>query len=319
MATHAGRTPLARTSLRSKRAAVAMFAIAAVTLLAVRTAGQSQPPTPGRIVAAGPEVDVSNDPGVQSQVSIAIDPTDDRVLVAGSGNWGRKTRAYSSTDGGSTWTASADPPLPAGVPQTCAFGDSTVGIDRLGRQYLRLHRRPSLRLASAAPSGPRAVRRPPCRRHGTLDDSDTPSRRPLRRRRAPSRRGRRQALACRRRLADEPAHQPCLRRLDPLRWRRGDQGSAQPHGRRRAYLVCARARERPAARQRGDHERRGRAGRGRVRRLGRHRRPHDLDCPLDRRRPALRPDAACRERARARARRPATRLARRSRPIPGAV
>ncbi len=135
MATHAGRTPLARTSLRSKRAAVAMLAIAAVTLLAVRAAGQSQPHTPGWIVAAGPEVDVSNDPGVQSQVSVAIDPTDNRVLVAGSGNWGRKTRAYSSTDGGSTWTASADPPLPAGVPQTCAFGDSTVGIDRLGRQY----------------------------------------------------------------------------------------------------------------------------------------------------------------------------------------
>ena len=153
MATHAGRTPLARTSLRSKRAAVAMLAIAAVTLLAVRTAGQSQPRTPGRIVAAGPEVDVSNDPGVQSQVSIAVDPTDDRVLVAGSGNWGRKTRAYSSTDGGSSWTASADPPLPAGVPQTCAFGDSTVGIDRLGRQYYAFIVGLSLRLASAAPSG----------------------------------------------------------------------------------------------------------------------------------------------------------------------
>ena len=47
-----------------------MFAIAAVTLLAVRTAGPSQPHTPGWIVAAGPEVDVSNDSGVQSQVSI---------------------------------------------------------------------------------------------------------------------------------------------------------------------------------------------------------------------------------------------------------
>jgi len=112
-----------------------VLAIAAVALLVARTVGQSESRVARRIVAAGPEVDVSRDPRVQSQVSIAVDPTNDRVLVAGSGNWGRKTRAYSSTDGGSTWTASAVPPLPAGVPQTCAFGDSTVGIDRLGRQY----------------------------------------------------------------------------------------------------------------------------------------------------------------------------------------
>src|SRR5690242_2060922 len=118
MATHAGRAAHARASLRSRRAAVVMLAIAAVVLLVLRAAGRSQPHTPRWIVAAGPEVDVSKDPGVQSQVSIAVDPTDDRVLVAGSGDWGRKTRAYTSTDGGSTWTASADPPLPAGVPQT---------------------------------------------------------------------------------------------------------------------------------------------------------------------------------------------------------
>jgi hypothetical protein len=135
MATHAGRTAHARTSLRSKRVAVALLSVAVGAALVMRTAGQPRPRTPDGIVTAGPEVDVSSEPGVQSQVSIAVDPTDDRVLVAGSGNWGRKTRAYSSTDGGSTWTASADPPLAAGVPQTCAFGDSTVGIDRLGRQY----------------------------------------------------------------------------------------------------------------------------------------------------------------------------------------
>jgi hypothetical protein len=135
MATHAGRTGHARTSLRSKRAAVTLLAIAVATLLVVRPAGQSHLRLPIRIVATGPEVDVSNDPRVQSQVSIAVDPRNDRVLLAGSGNWGRKTRVYSSTDGGSTWRASDDPPLPAGVPQTCAFGDSTVGIDRLGRQY----------------------------------------------------------------------------------------------------------------------------------------------------------------------------------------
>jgi hypothetical protein len=135
MATHAGRTAHARTSLRAQRVAVALLAMAAVATLVMHTAVQPQPRTPARIVAAGPELDISNDPGVQSQVSIAVDPTNERVLLAGSGNWGLKTRAYSSADGGSSWTASPDPPLPAGVSQTCAFGDSTVGIDRLGRQY----------------------------------------------------------------------------------------------------------------------------------------------------------------------------------------
>ena len=135
MATEAGRPLLARMSLRPKRAAVALVVLATLAALAVSTAAQPQAGKTGRIVAAGPDIDVSNDSGVQSQVSIAVDPTNNRLLVAGSGNWGRKTRAYSSTDGGSSWTASSDPPLPDGVSQTCAFGDSTVGIDRLGRQY----------------------------------------------------------------------------------------------------------------------------------------------------------------------------------------
>jgi hypothetical protein len=135
MATDWGRAVLARMSLRSRRVVVALVVLAAPAGLVVSSGAQPQARKAGRIVAIGRDVDVSNDRGVQSQVSIAVDPTNDRLLVAGSGNWGRKTRAYSSTDGGSSWTASSDPPLPAGVPQTCAFGDSTVGIDRLGRQY----------------------------------------------------------------------------------------------------------------------------------------------------------------------------------------
>src|SRR5262245_43660998 len=122
-------------SLRSKWDMGALLVLGALTGLVLSTAAQRTTGQESRIVAVGPEVDVSSEPGVQSQVSIAIDPTDDRVLVAGSGNWGRKTRAYGSMEGGSTWKTSADPPLPAGVPQTCAFGDSTVAIDRLGRQY----------------------------------------------------------------------------------------------------------------------------------------------------------------------------------------
>ena len=122
-------------SLRSKRELGALLVLGALTGLVSSAATQPRTGQESGIVAVGPEVDVSSEPGVQSQVSIAVDPTDNRVLVAGSGNWGRKTRAYSSMDGGVSWTTSANPPLPTGVPRPCAFGDSTVAIDRLSRQY----------------------------------------------------------------------------------------------------------------------------------------------------------------------------------------
>ena len=181
-------------------------------------------------VAAGPELDISNDPGVQSQVSIAVDPTDERVLLAGSGNWGLKTRAYSSADGGSSWTASPDPPLPAGVPQTCAFGDSAVGINRLGRQVFAFIVGLSCGHIGSAEGTPEPF---VAHRSTATAAWTTPAgtgRCPVPRRRAPSRRGRRQAVARSRRLASEPAHQPCLRRLDTLRRRRGHQelSSATP-------------------------------------------------------------------------------------------
>ena len=84
----------------------------------------------------GPEVNVSRAPGAQSEVAIAVDPSDPRVLVAGSNNFpGPTMRAYGSTDGGASWTSANDPPLPRGAASACAGGDPALAIDGLGRQY----------------------------------------------------------------------------------------------------------------------------------------------------------------------------------------
>ena len=56
------------------------------------------------VQSSGPNVDVSNLPGAQSETAITIDPTNDRALLAGSNSFPEGTmRAYGSTDGGETW------------------------------------------------------------------------------------------------------------------------------------------------------------------------------------------------------------------------
>jgi len=85
--------------------------------------------------AAAPNVDVSNVPGAQSETAIAIDPTNDRTLLAGSNSFSEGTmRAYGSTDGGATWQTTTVFPPPARSGATCA-ADPGVAIDRRGRQY----------------------------------------------------------------------------------------------------------------------------------------------------------------------------------------
>ena len=56
------------------------------------------------LVVAPPNVNVSRLDGPQNEPTIAIDPSDDRILLAGSNSFTEGTmRSYSSTDGGSTW------------------------------------------------------------------------------------------------------------------------------------------------------------------------------------------------------------------------
>jgi hypothetical protein len=81
------------------------------------------------------EVDVSNLPGPQTNATIAIDPTNPDVLVAGSNSFLEGTqRIYSSTDGGATWQTSISIRPAADIRTSCP-SDPGVAIDLTGRQY----------------------------------------------------------------------------------------------------------------------------------------------------------------------------------------
>ena len=91
--------------------------------------------TTGASGVTGPEVNVSRLPGAQSEPTIAVDPSNDQVLLAGSNNLVAGTMpVYSSTDGGATWQAGTTYSPPPSRSVSCA-ADPGVGIDRTGRQY----------------------------------------------------------------------------------------------------------------------------------------------------------------------------------------
>jgi hypothetical protein len=87
---------------------------------------------------AGGQVAVSSDGGRHSEVSVALDPVDPRVLVAGSNTRfapGSRMPAYGSADGGQSWSSTGGPPLPPGERGSCADGNSAVAIGPDHRQY----------------------------------------------------------------------------------------------------------------------------------------------------------------------------------------
>jgi len=118
-------------------------------------------PAAGAEWAAGPEVRVSNLPGPQNEATIAIDPSDDRILLGGSNSFSEGVmRVYASTDGGLTWTADTPYPKPASTEESCA-ADPGVAIDLRGRQYYSFIRSTPCRTAPprlfiASRSGPAA-------------------------------------------------------------------------------------------------------------------------------------------------------------------
>jgi hypothetical protein len=86
------------------------------------------------LLSAGQEVDISQLRGAQSEGSIAIDPTNGRILLAGSNDVRARFMAvYASTDGGVHWSRAHLPPPPATA--VCAMTDPSVAIDGHHRQY----------------------------------------------------------------------------------------------------------------------------------------------------------------------------------------
>src|SRR5438067_1347026 len=84
----------------------------------------------------GPNVDVSNECGPQSETYITINPARPRVLAAGSNEIFRlPMRGYFSTDGGSTW-GGVDLPLPPAKGNGIDFGsDPTLAFDTRGNVF----------------------------------------------------------------------------------------------------------------------------------------------------------------------------------------
>lgn len=85
--------------------------------------------------AAPVNVNVSRLPGLQTSPTIAIDPGDDRVLLAGSTSIDEGTmRIYTSTDGGATWRTQTAHPAPAKLSRSCS-SDAGAAIDLDGWQF----------------------------------------------------------------------------------------------------------------------------------------------------------------------------------------
>jgi hypothetical protein len=88
-------------------------------------------------LSAGANVDVSNEDTPQSETSIAIDPNDSNILVAGSNEIVRlPMRGYFSKDGGTSWGAVDLPLPPAATTNGTDFGsDPGVAFDSRGNVY----------------------------------------------------------------------------------------------------------------------------------------------------------------------------------------
>src|SRR5215469_6694842 len=96
--------------------ACALWWLAACALILAACSGSGEPtstPHPGPSILVGPNVDVSQAPYAQDEVSAAVDPTNPQILLAGSNDLqSTSVRVYGSGDGGSHWL-SASLPLPS--------------------------------------------------------------------------------------------------------------------------------------------------------------------------------------------------------------
>jgi hypothetical protein len=126
---------------RSRRRARRRFLLEALVVLGLTAAGigaiyaftAEKAASPWRVAATHVQ-NISRARGLQTEVSVAVDPANHRNLLAASNETlETEVRIYTSTDGGGTWTSRRGPILNI---DTCAWGDPAVAIGPDGRQYV---------------------------------------------------------------------------------------------------------------------------------------------------------------------------------------
>jgi BNR repeat-like domain len=122
-----------RTRRRFLLEAVAVLGLTAGAIGAVYLFTVEKVASPWRVAATHIQ-NVSRAPGIQTEVAIAVDPTNARNLFAASNETLEpEIRVYTSTDAGETWSSRRGPLFSI---DTCAWGDPSVAIGPNGRQYV---------------------------------------------------------------------------------------------------------------------------------------------------------------------------------------
>lgn len=142
--------------------ALAIFGVIAAAAGTVYLLNVHHAKSPWRLVGTHVQ-DVSRASGVQTEVSVAVDPSKTHILFSASNeSLEPEIRVYTSTNDGRTWSSRPGPVL---NPNTCAWGDPAVAIAPNGRQYVAFTEKsictqgPDLTpyLVVAARSGPRGA------------------------------------------------------------------------------------------------------------------------------------------------------------------
>jgi hypothetical protein len=113
--------------------ALGVLGLTAIAIVAIYVFTTEKVASPWRVAATHIQ-DVSRAPGLQTEVSVAVDPSNSQnVFAASNETLETELRVYTSTDAGVTWTSRRGPLFD---PNTCAWGDPAVAIAPNGRQYV---------------------------------------------------------------------------------------------------------------------------------------------------------------------------------------
>jgi hypothetical protein len=113
--------------------AIVVLTVTAVGALIVYLVYRHPVASPWKVAGTNVQ-DISREVGIQTEVSVAVDPSDPQTVFAASNeSLEPEIRAYTSRDGGRSWSSAAGPALD---PNTCAWGDPAVAIAPDGRQYV---------------------------------------------------------------------------------------------------------------------------------------------------------------------------------------